>query len=103
MPFLSGRYNFVTGQYPFEGETVFKLFDNIARAEFNIPDMVGPSLASLLRGMLLKEPEKRLGIAEIQQHESVSDTVCALLTLYSIHRYMPLMPVYISTSSSTRL
>ncbi|KAF0290958.1 Serine/threonine-protein kinase stk11 [Amphibalanus amphitrite] len=64
-------YNFVTGQYPFEGETVFKLFDNIAKAEFDIPDMVGPSLASLLRGMLHKEPEKRLGIFEIQQHDWV--------------------------------
>ncbi|XP_037093388.1 serine/threonine-protein kinase STK11-like [Pollicipes pollicipes] len=62
-------YNFVTGQYPFEGETVFKLYDNIGRGEFDIPEPVGPSLASLLRGMLHKEPEQRLGVAQIQQHD----------------------------------
>ena len=100
----------MTGQYPFEGETVFKLFDNIARAEFNIPDMVGPSLSSLLRGMLLKDPEKRLGIFEIQQHESVHHLTPVSLSsayvsgLYELPRCAVLgheCSVYISLSEST--
>ena len=49
--FLSNlRYNITTGKYPFEGENIYKLFENIGRGEFTIPEEVDDTLADLLRG-----------------------------------------------------
>ena len=43
-------YNFVTGIYPFEGETIFRLFENIAKGEFEVPrNDVDPLLENLIR------------------------------------------------------
>jgi serine/threonine-protein kinase 11 len=43
-------YNFVTGLYPFEGETVYKLFENIGLGDFTIPNDINELLQDLLRG-----------------------------------------------------
>ena len=51
----SFRYNITTGKYPFEGENIYKLFENIGRGEFTVPDGVADSLADLLRGTFLKQ------------------------------------------------
>ena len=43
-------YNFVTGIYPFEGETIFRLFENIAKGDFEVPrNDVDPLLETLIR------------------------------------------------------
>ncbi len=34
---LTARYYIVTGRYPFEGNTVYTLFENIAKAEYEMP------------------------------------------------------------------
>lgn len=53
-------FNFVTGIYPFEGETIFRLFENIAKCEFEVPKGdVDPLLEILLRGMLAADPDDR--------------------------------------------
>ena len=62
-------YNFTTGEYPFEGETIFKLFENIGRCEVRVPSYVDKVLESLLRLMLSKEPGDRPDIATIRQHD----------------------------------
>jgi len=62
-------YNFSTGEYPFEGETIFKLFENIGKGEFSVPSCVDRVLESLLRSMLAKEPGDRPDIRTIQQHD----------------------------------
>lgn len=62
-------YNFCTGDYPFEGETIFKLFENIGKGEFSVPTYVDRVLESLLRSMLAKEPQDRPDIRTIQQHD----------------------------------
>jgi serine/threonine-protein kinase 11 len=62
------RYNITTGLYPFEGENVYKLFENIGRGEFSIPSEIENPLRALLEGMLQKEPEKRLSLPQIRQH-----------------------------------
>jgi len=62
-------YNFSTGDYPFEGETIFKLFENIGKGEFSVPSYVDRVLESLLRSMLAKEPVDRPDIRTIQQHD----------------------------------
>lgn len=64
-------FNFVTGSYPFEGETIFRLFENIATCEFEVPSHVGPVLEDLIRGMLAKEPEDRLSLVQVQSHDWV--------------------------------
>ncbi|XP_062509334.1 serine/threonine-protein kinase stk11-like [Corticium candelabrum] len=61
-------YNFVTGLYPFEGETVFKLFENIGIGVFTIPTDINELLQDLLRGLLTKDPDHRLSIQQIRQH-----------------------------------
>lgn len=56
-----------TGKYPFEGETVFLLFENIAKGEFTIPEDVDPLLANLIKGMLEIDPERRVSIQDIRR------------------------------------
>lgn len=62
-------YNFTTGAYPFEGETIFKLFENIGKCDFSVPSYVDKVLESLLRSMLSKEPQDRPDISTIRQHD----------------------------------
>lgn len=61
-------YNITTGLYPFEGDNIYKLFENIGRGDFTIPCDCGPPLSDLLRGMLEYEPAKRFSIRQIRQH-----------------------------------
>uniref|UniRef100_A0A1Y1JX30 non-specific serine/threonine protein kinase n=1 Tax=Photinus pyralis TaxID=7054 RepID=A0A1Y1JX30_PHOPY len=61
-------YNITTGVYPFEGDNVYRLFENIGKGEFVIPAELEESLKELLQGMLRKDPEKRLTVQQIRQH-----------------------------------
>jgi len=63
-------YNFVTGIYPFEGETIFRLFENIAKGDFEVPrNDVDPLLETLIRGMLGTDPDDRLGLLQVREHD----------------------------------
>ncbi|XP_002732086.2 serine/threonine-protein kinase stk11-like [Saccoglossus kowalevskii] len=64
-------FNITTGKYPFEGDNIYKLFENIGKGEFTVPDECGPLLAELLRGMLEYDPDKRFSIQQIKQHSWV--------------------------------
>ena len=44
------RYHFTTGKFPFEGETIYKLFHVITIGEFNIPPDLPPLLQELIKG-----------------------------------------------------
>lgn len=44
------RYNITTGLYPFEGDNIYKLFENIGKGEYVIPDCVDKLLADLIKG-----------------------------------------------------
>ncbi|XP_062966210.1 serine/threonine-protein kinase STK11 isoform X2 [Cynocephalus volans] len=61
-------YNITTGLYPFEGDNIYKLFENIGRGDYTIPGDCGPPLSDLLKGMLEYEPAKRFSIRQIRQH-----------------------------------
>ncbi|CAH1102562.1 unnamed protein product [Psylliodes chrysocephalus] len=61
-------YNITTGLYPFEGGTIFRLFETIGKGEFTIPDEIDEPLRSLIVGMLQKEPEIRFNLRQIRQH-----------------------------------
>jgi len=61
----------VTGKYPFEGSTVYTLFENIARAEYQIPSWLAENhqaLADLIRGMLEPDKNRRLSLKDIAKH-----------------------------------
>ena len=82
--FTMRRYNMISGKYPFDGETIYALFDNIAKGEYVLPaEASDPILKSLLAGRCLvcvwfpthifigildKDPEKRSSLDEIAQH-----------------------------------
>jgi serine/threonine-protein kinase 11 len=63
-------YNFVTGEYPFDGDTIFRLFENIAKGEFKIPrPEVDSVLESLINGMLCKSISERFTLKQVRQHD----------------------------------
>jgi serine/threonine-protein kinase 11 len=62
------RYNITTGLYPFEGDNIYKLFENIGKGEFSIPSEIENPLRALLEGMLQMDPKKRLSLPQIRQH-----------------------------------
>ncbi|XP_005095046.1 serine/threonine-protein kinase STK11 [Aplysia californica] len=61
-------YNVTTGKYPFEGDTIYKLFENIGKGEYSIPEGVSDQLSDLLKGMLAYESEVRYSLMQIRQH-----------------------------------
>ncbi|CAL1293510.1 unnamed protein product [Larinioides sclopetarius] len=64
-------YNFTTGKYPFEGDNIYKLFENIGRGEFEVPKDLDPLLQDLLLGMLRKDPAERFTLKLIREHDWV--------------------------------
>ncbi|XP_062374851.1 serine/threonine-protein kinase STK11 isoform X1 [Sardina pilchardus] len=64
-------YNITTSLYPFEGDNIYKLFENIGKGTYSVPEECGPLLSDLLRGMLEYDPEKRFSIQHIRQHNWV--------------------------------
>uniref|UniRef100_A0A8C9R022 non-specific serine/threonine protein kinase n=1 Tax=Scleropages formosus TaxID=113540 RepID=A0A8C9R022_SCLFO len=64
-------YNITTSLYPFEGDNIYKLFENIGKGDYSIPEDCGPLLSDLLRGMLEHDPVKRFSMQHIRQHNWV--------------------------------
>ncbi|XP_056149054.1 serine/threonine-protein kinase STK11 [Lampris incognitus] len=64
-------YNITTSLYPFEGDNIYKLFENIGKGDYTIPEECGSLLSDLLRGMLEYDPVKRFSIQRIRQHNWV--------------------------------
>lgn len=62
-------YNLVSGEYPFEGDVIMRLFDNIANQPLNMPQsvIVSKPLESLLTSMLEKDPDKRIDMDGIRK------------------------------------
>lgn len=44
------RFNLVSGRYPFDGDNIFNLFENISKCQYEMPDDISHDLADLLRG-----------------------------------------------------
>ncbi|KAJ8011629.1 hypothetical protein DPEC_G00060250 [Dallia pectoralis] len=64
-------YNITTSLYPFEGDNIYKLFENIGKGDYSVPEECGPALSDLLQGMLQYDPVKRFSIQHIRQHNWV--------------------------------
>ncbi|XP_065663631.1 serine/threonine-protein kinase STK11 [Hydra vulgaris] len=61
-------FNMVTSKYPFEGENIYKLFENIGKAILIIPPNISHTLKTLLEGLLHSNYQKRFCISEIRDH-----------------------------------
>ncbi|ESO02166.1 hypothetical protein HELRODRAFT_94423 [Helobdella robusta] len=62
-------YNLTTGKYPFEGENIYKLYENIGKGVYTIPTGVDDLLQDLLKGRLLAfDPKRRFSLQEIKAH-----------------------------------
>uniref|UniRef100_A0A1A9Z488 non-specific serine/threonine protein kinase n=1 Tax=Glossina pallidipes TaxID=7398 RepID=A0A1A9Z488_GLOPL len=63
-------YNLCTGLYPFEGDNIYRLLENIGRGQWQTPDWLyklDEHLATLILGMLQFDPDKRYTIQQIRQ------------------------------------
>jgi len=61
-------YNITTGKYPYEGDTIYKLFENIGKGLYIIPEGVSEQLTDLLQGMLAYESSDRFTLHQIRHH-----------------------------------
>lgn len=61
-------FNISTGKYPFEGDNIYRLFENIGHGHFEMPEDVDDNLRGLLTGMLQKDPDIRFTIQQIRHH-----------------------------------
>lgn len=62
-------YNITTGLYPFEGDNIYKLLENIGKCEWVAPGWLEARLADLLTNILQADPSKRFSLQQIRQHE----------------------------------
>lgn len=65
------RYNLTTGLYPFEGDNIYRLLENIGKSQWLAPDLLyelDSQMADLILGMLQAEPMRRLSLQQIRDH-----------------------------------
>jgi len=62
-------YFMVCGQYPFRGENVITLLENIAQCHWELPDDVDESTRNLISAILRVEKSERLDLQRIQENE----------------------------------
>lgn len=62
-------YNITTGLYPYEGDNIYKLLENIGKCKWVAPDWLEPRLADLLTNILQENPAHRFSLQQIRQHE----------------------------------
>lgn len=68
---LNLRFNITTGQYPFEGDNIYRLLENIGKNQWNAPEWFqkfDANLASLILGMLQADPKIRSTLEQVKQH-----------------------------------
>ncbi|GFR88330.1 serine/threonine-protein kinase stk11 [Elysia marginata] len=61
-------YNITTGKYPYDGDNIYKLFENISKGDYSIPEGVSEMLSDLLKGMLAYDATVRYTLQQIRQH-----------------------------------
>lgn len=73
----SFSYNITTGQYPFEGDNIYRLLENIGKGVWSIPEGLDPLLADLLLNMLRFDANERYTIQKIRYHAwFISTPIC---------------------------
>uniref|UniRef100_A0A8C1LIN2 non-specific serine/threonine protein kinase n=1 Tax=Cyprinus carpio TaxID=7962 RepID=A0A8C1LIN2_CYPCA len=83
-------YELHTGAPPFYTNSIFQLVQLIVRDPVKWPDNMSQDCLSFLKGLLMKDPEKRLSWPDLLHHPFVADGVLSEdsnLTSYSIMEY----------------
>lgn len=61
-------YCWIFGEFPFYDDALEPLFAKIREEEVQVGSAVSPALASLVRGMLEKDPSQRIGLRATLEH-----------------------------------
>ncbi|CAM9548995.1 unnamed protein product, partial [Scytosiphon promiscuus] len=61
-------YAMLCGCFPFSGPRYPELYKNISKGVFRLPDWLSPTAISLLRGMLVTDPTRRLTLRQVCAH-----------------------------------
>ncbi|XP_055678076.1 serine/threonine-protein kinase stk11 [Lutzomyia longipalpis] len=64
-------YNITTGQYPFEGDNIYRLLENIGKSQWEPPESLyklDKHLTTLILGMLQADPQHRFTLPQIRNH-----------------------------------
>lgn len=62
-------FNMTTGLYPYEGENIYILFENIATKELTVPPELDDLLTEYLNGLLNKNADERFSVKQCQEHK----------------------------------
>ncbi|KAH6554853.1 hypothetical protein KP509_1Z301700 [Ceratopteris richardii] len=57
------------GRYPFIGETLQGTYDEIVHGTLKLPERLDNQLSDLLKGLLCKDPLKRMTLDQVIQHQ----------------------------------
>jgi len=61
-------YVMTIGRFPFKGNNMVQLFENISSGKYDIPDWVENNLRNLLTNIININPENRYSLEEIKRH-----------------------------------
>uniref|UniRef100_A0A166DG72 non-specific serine/threonine protein kinase n=2 Tax=Daucus carota subsp. sativus TaxID=79200 RepID=A0A166DG72_DAUCS len=61
-------YCMVLGNYPFLGDNLHDTYDKIVSNELFLPDNMNPLLKDLIQGLLCKDPDQRMSLANVAEH-----------------------------------
>eukprot|EP00158_Paraphelidium_tribonemae_P007216 Partr_v1_DN28156_c0_g1_i7_m55487 putative serine threonine kinase 11 len=98
-------FHMISGKYPFDGDSIYALFENIAKCEYQIPEEADDILSSLIRDIMTKDPKERLTLVQISDHNWMraeipkSDSEVPVLPLLNVqpsdssHSSEPLDPI----------
>ncbi|KAL3530583.1 hypothetical protein ACH5RR_009905 [Cinchona calisaya] len=64
-------YCMILGKYPFLGDTLQDTNDKIVNNPLYLPDGINPLLKDLIEGLLCKDPEQRMILEAVSEHEWV--------------------------------
>ncbi|KAH7445442.1 hypothetical protein KP509_01G009400 [Ceratopteris richardii] len=62
-------YCMLFGRYPFIGETLQGTYDEIVHGTLKLPERLDNQLSDLLKGLLCKDPLKRMTLDQVIQHQ----------------------------------
>lgn len=66
-------YFMVFREYPFHGNDIFELFENIKTKEVSFPSEISSDLKDLIERMLEKKPSNRITIQQIENHPWITN------------------------------
>lgn len=65
-------YTMLVGIYPFDSDTMFELIQKITQCKYEIPNFISSDARDLIEKILVVDPDKRLSIDAILQHQFCS-------------------------------